>query len=322
MIKTHALRFGFVAAAALAVACSSSGGSDGGTDAGNSGGTDAGGTPDSGMMVAGMTYCDGFGAVDSTSGDTVLVETYSFGKALETEGCDDTVEAFADKTAITQVGGIYDLDTSDNAIGAVIYPANCGDLGLPGFTQPTGTTITPPTGISTVAAAIVGGQASTSLYGVVTAIYPWRAGGTITEADGGTYTETAAGGTIYVQDATASGATPAPSSGIEIYVPKAADAIMAIPVVGNVVSFTGLKWSPYKGANQFEASAASVVTVLGTSPLPTPVMLTPAEVGTTALASPTAEGMRVIVSGSFKVSGSETSGTCPAGVSYTEPAGG
>jgi hypothetical protein len=116
--------------AGMAAACSSSPSTnDAGTttDAGTNTSTDAGTKTDAGAPA--KTYCDGFGATD-TSGDLVLAETYEFGKTLKTEGCSAAIEAYADGTALTQLGGVFDVNGADGTSSSVLFVTNCGDPGL------------------------------------------------------------------------------------------------------------------------------------------------------------------------------------------------
>jgi hypothetical protein len=165
-----------------------------------------------------------------------------------------------------------------------------------------------------VAAAVTAASASANLYGVVTAVEAWSAGGSL--PDGGT--AEAESGNLYVQDPT-SGSTITPKSGISVYLPKAnAGTYGTVPALGDVVTISNLKWSPYGGQDQFEAAATTVVTNIGTSALPTPYMMPASVAASTGAVASGYEGMRVIVTGSFTVKGSETSNDCPSGVSYTD----
>ena len=145
-------------------------------------------------------------------------------------------------------------------------------------------------------------------------MYGWTAG------------TTAKSGTLYIQDQVAAGGTAVAKSGVQIYFPASgASTYGAVPTIGNVVSITGLSWSPYAGANmypvaanQYSASATTKVSVLGSAALPPPVMVPASMVSPTSSLTATGfEGMRVIVTGSsFKVQGSENSNTCPASLQY------
>lgn len=275
-------------------------------------GADAGPGGDAGP--ASSTYCDGFAAENSSS-DSVNVQTFAFEDTLKTESCSSTINAYTDGTSLTTLTGVFDLDTSDNGAGSpapAIFVTNCGDLGLPGFTAPTATSITPPSGAMTVAAAYATTSTSVTVYGVVTAVYAWG-------TDPDTTPPAATAGTIYIQDP-ASG-TPAAKSGTEIYFGKANEATYGTPpTVGEVVAVSGLKWSPYQGVNQFEATAGTTVTSLGTSPLPAPVSITAAQAGMSSYVTSSGyEGMRVSVTGGpFTVHGSKASNTCPTQLEYTD----
>ena len=299
-------------------------GADAGSNTPNDGGNGNDAGPGSGPNDAGPgdagpppTYCDGFEAQDSTTMDDVNVQTYAFGGTLKSEMCNTTIDGYADGTAITSISGILDLDTGDNGTGSPapsIFASNCGDLGL-AFTAPTATTFTPPAGALTVAAGIAGaGTSGVNIYGVVTAVYAWGI-----DPD----TMKATTGTIYIQDATTGTAMPATKSGTEIYFSKTNEASYGTaPNVGDVVEVTNLGWSPYQGVNQFAASATTVVTHLGTSPLPNAVPITPANAGMASYVTSSGyEGMRVSVTGSFKVHGSGPSGTCPTWLQYMSTGG-
>jgi hypothetical protein len=240
----------------------------------------------------------------------VLLETFVFDAQLTADGCDTTLTAETSGSELTSVGGIYDVDSNDNGAtppSDAIFPAGCDDLGLSTFVPPSGSPYTPPTGASTIAAAY--GQTGTlSIYGVVTAIKPW------------TSTPTLYSGQLYLQDPTTG--TPAPKSGALVYLTKTYAATYGTaPVRGDVVEITNVAWSPYNGQNQFAAGVSTVVTILGTSPLPPAVSLGSTDVGPTATANGQQYwGMRVSVNdGPFTVTGSGTSGNCPASLEDTVP---
>lgn len=240
----------------------------------------------------------------------MLLETFVFDAQLTTDGCATTLDGETSGLELTSVGGIYDLDTHDNGAtpsSNVIFPAGCDDLGLSTFVPPAGTPYTAPAGASTIAAAY--GQTGTlSIYGVVTAINPWES------------TPTLYSGEVYLQDP-ASG-TPAPKSGALVYFNKVNAATYGTPPVrGDVVEVTNVTWSPYDGQNEFAAGATSVVTILGTSPLPAAISLGSADLGPTATTNGQQYwGMRVSVNdGPFSVTGSSASGTCPASLEDAVP---
>jgi len=287
--------------------------SSSGSVSSNSSGSSSGlGTSSSGSSSSGAvatTYCDGLG-LTSSEGNTVLLETYVFGTQLETDGCSTTLAADGDGAQLQTLGGIYDLDPHDNDATApadALFPAGCDDLGLSTFTPPSGTPFTtPPTGASTIAAAFGQDAGVVSLFGVVTAIEPWAS------------TPTAYNGSVYLQDLAVG--TPPPQSGVLVFFPKADAATYGTaPVRGDVVEVSNVTWSPYKGQSEFTAGATSVVTLLGTASLPSPVSLSSTDVGPTATANSLQYlGMRVVVSDSpFTVSGSSTSGDCPADLEDT-----
>ena len=293
---------------------STGGGSSGGGSTSNGGstgtGTTSGGSTSGGTTGATpVTYCDGL-QVTSGSNDPVLLQTYLFSAQLTTDGCAAGLAADADGASLSALGGIYDLDVRDNGATTpadAVFPAGCDDLALSSFVPPSGVPYTPPTGALTIAGAYAT-TGTVAIYGVVTGINPWAA------------TPTAYNGTVYLQDPT--NGTPAPHSGVLVYFPKANAATYGtIPVRGDVVEVTNVTWSPYKGQNQFLAGATSVVSVLGTSPLPPPVPLGSADVGPTATTNGQLYvGMRVAVAdGPFTVSGSAPSGDCPAGLEDTVP---
>ncbi len=257
------------------------------------------------------TYCDGLG-LTSGSGNPVLLETYNFNGTLTAGGCLAQLTADADGATVATVGGIYDLDTLDNGsatLSDVVFPGGCDDLGLSAFAPPDGGPgFTTPSGASTIAAAYGVDAGPIAIYGVVTAIDPWAA------------TPTAYNGNVYLQDP-ASG-VPAPHSGALVFFAKANAAVYGVPPVrGDVVEVTNVTWAPYKGQGQFTAGATSVVTLLGTSPLPTAVSLGSVDLGPTATGSSQPYlGMRVVADdGPFTVNGGAASGDCPAGVQDTVP---
>jgi hypothetical protein len=261
-------------------------------------------------MMMNSTYCDGL-AVKDASGNPVYMQYYAFGGVLKAQGCMTTVEAYTDGATIQTLSGVYDLDTSDNGSStpsAAIFPGSCSDMGI-GTAPGGGQAFTPPMGASTIAAAYGNANAS-NIFGVVTAVYGW----------GVDMTGKAHSGTIYLQDPTANGAMPASKSGAQIYFSKkSAMTYGTVPSVGDVVQVTGVKWSPYKGVNQFSASMTTAVTKIGTSALPTPVLLNATDVGPSSnVAMQGYEGMRVsVMGGPFTVNGSKASNTCPAALEYT-----
>jgi hypothetical protein len=344
-MKKHLLAC--VALSAFAVACSggsggTTGGNGGTTGSGNGGGTSTGGSTGGNTPE---TFCDGFGVKDS-SGNPMLVETYSFSTALKAGNCYDTMVGYVkdaggfigwkDGTSITAVGGIYDVNLSDNyTMGtgstpvspapAVIFPGGCDDMGLTGSTNDGdgGMNFTAPAGAITVAAAVAQAgsiTASTVVYGVVTAVYDW------TPPQGSTGAKS---GSFYLQDVVAPGGTPAPGSGISVYMNKADIGTNVNPNRGDVVTITGFTWSPYDGSdsktsppepgftddqNQLGSSSTSKVTVIGNAPLPPPVSLPATSLSPTATTSQYF-GMRVTATGGpFTVQGSDGNNDCPAGV--------
>jgi hypothetical protein len=289
---------------------STAGGSTGGF---TNGGSSSGGGSSTGAPP--VTYCDGLGASDG-SGDTVYLQYYDFTTELTTEGCAGTVAGWADGTALSAVGGIYAIDSDDNDAATpapALYLGTCSDVALPGSPSPALAYTAPASGFTTVAQA-VSSEVGTGFWGVVTAVKPWVAG--------------SKSGLLFVQDPVASGGTPAPGSGIEVYLPEGGTAAVnmaygTVPSLGSVVTITNATWSPYKGANQLSASATTVVSVIGTSPLPPAVPLSAAQVSATSTVSPANyEDMRVTVTGaSFTAQGTSASGDCPADVSDTVTSG-
>jgi hypothetical protein len=275
----------------------------------NSGGPDGGAADAAGQDAAPKPYCDGL-AVNDGMGNAVYLETFGFGGTLDTQGCADTINGYSDGTAIQQIVGIYDLDTSDNGAmpaAAALFPSNCGDLGLPGYTPEAPRAYMPPSGSSSIAAAY--GNANVSkIYGIVTAVYGWAAGASPHS------------GTLYLQDPAPAAGAPPPRSGVQVYFPKGHAATYgAVPNLGDVAEVTGVMWSPFHGVNQFAASATTQVTVIGAAALPTPISVTATVVGpNTSVGTQGYEGMRVKVNGGpFSVHGSRTSSTCPPGLQYT-----
>ncbi len=319
------------ACAVAALAFAACGGASTTTDGGTSGGTTSGGSTGGGSTSGGSsggstgaptTYCDGF-KVNAADGGSVYVESYSFGKSLSSCSTSTNPSKMTDGTTLTTLGGILDLDTSDNGSGSpvpAIFPAGCDDLGETVTTSNDGgMNYTMPSGGMTVAAAVAAAGMTPALVGVVTAVYPWSC-----TATGCTGTKTGTG-TIYVQDPVAAGATPANGSGIELYMHEGGSGSINVnygtaPNRGDVIQVTNLKWSPYKGVNQFAATSTTQVSVIGNAPIPPAVPVTPSDVNT----GTSYHGMRVTVTGGpFTVDGSggSTPDTCPSALTYT-PSGG
>ncbi len=336
------LLFACAAAAVFGLACGNGGGtSDGGSGTG-SGGTTGSSSSSGGTTGGGaITYCDGFGVQDSSAAQMV-VETYSFSGALKTGGCYNTMVGYekdaggfvgwSDNTTIQNVGGIYDINLSDNytegtgsqAVSqapAVIFPGGCDDMGLGsgtnGIAGDGGMNFTAPSGASTVAEAVTQGSsfsAGATVWGVVTAIYPWTGG------------STPKSGSFYIQDVVTDGGMPAPASGIAVYVNKANVGTMVPPSRGDVVTLSGFTWSPYDGhnskatppepgftnkQNQLASTASSAVIVIGTAPLPAPVPLPATQLSPTQSTSQYF-GMRVTATGApFTVKGTDGNNDCP-----------
>jgi hypothetical protein len=243
-------------------------------------------------------FCDGLGLA-SITGNAVLLETYLF-LDEQSNGCYSQVQAESSGSQLNSVGGIYDEDVSDNQVyfQAAIFPAACDDLGLGSYTGPVGSSYSAPAGAYTVASAY--GQAGTrNIYGVVTAVAPWST----------TYS-----GTLYLQDPATS--SPAPMSGVAVYFPKADAASFGTPPVrGDVVEVTNATWSPYNGQAQFAAGTTTTVAVIGSAPLPVPVVVGSADVGPVSSAAQQYMGMRVTVSDApFTVTGGPNAGNCPNGL--------
>ncbi len=330
-MPTRAL--GLLALAVTFAACgcpSSSGGA----------GADAGPSPDSGP--AGPTvFCNGFGLKDG-AGDAFFVQTYAFSGEIAADGCYWQVMGtglhggWADGQSVPSVGGILDVDVSDDVAESggvpasnVLFATSCADLGFPdgGLGCPDLQSFTPPDGGQTVAQVVEAQAVHGPVYGVVTAIYPWTPP---------THNNTASYGLFYLQDLVALGGTPAPHSGISVYVdPSVVTASVpaaAPPKVGDVVVLTGFTWSPYTGGSsggnlpgysnaQFQLTTGpeANLQVAAASCLPPPVTIRPSDAAPGAGPSPYA-GMRVLVSGGpFTVAGSQASSDCPPAVEYRSP---
>ncbi len=349
MHKQLRQRIGLLACVAAATAFAACGGGGGGTDAGNgntngssgtantsgggdggstSGGTTSGGTTSGGTTSGGgsdggstaKTYCDGV-QLEADGGATFMLETFNFSKALAACSPKD----WADGTAVQNAGGILDIDILDgqgpSTVGVnappVLYVASCDDLNAPAMADGGGASFpAPDAGSPTTVAAAVTAQTTGTFWGVVTAAYAGGAGKS---------------SSLYVQDVVGPSGTPAPKSGVGVYIRKQDSATIATPNPGDVVVVTNFKWSPYNGysstfhgfgnnQNQFESQAGASIQVIGQTGLPPPVTVSPTDLDPTN-PSATAQGyygMRVTVSGGpFKVDGSGPSNTCPVPLQKT-----
>jgi hypothetical protein len=283
--------------------------------------------------------CDGFGL--EAGGDQFLIETEAFYPSLQVGGClatlvgyskDAGFTGYVSGTTVQQAGGILDVDIVDDAaegIGPnptaaadpVLFLGGCDDMGLGPYTGDGdgGMNYAFPIGGQTVA-SVVAAQAVAGgpLVGVVTAVYPWTSG-----------VLTPKSGMFYIQDPVPSGGTPAPGSGVLVYMGKNDIGSNAVPNRGDVVILSGFVWSPYNGTNrtvdlpgytndqvQIGSTASATVTVIGNAPLPPPVSLTPADLSPTGTSEKQYYQMRVTVSGGpFTVDGANTS--CPVPVEST-----
>ncbi|MHB8417912.1 MAG: single stranded DNA-binding domain-containing protein [Myxococcales bacterium] len=294
-------------AAFAAFACSSSpSGSDGGTSTGGSHGTTGGGSGGSSGGSGGTTYCDGV-QITNGSGTADDLLLYPIAGDVNPSACSALVKSeddagnpiFAFAGTLTQAGGIWDSDAFASGVNG-LYPGGCDDVGV-GLPPAGNTPFTPPASALTVQQAVAaatdgGASASYALYGIVTFVAPWAAGGS---------------GSFYLQDP-ASGGSPAPYSGIDIYVPKGAGPA-TVPSRGEVVEVTDVSWSPYNGVNEFAfaSDGGSSLNSLGQATLPPPVAATAAQLAPSSTALDQYKGMRVIDAESFTVGSS-----CPAALQY------
>ncbi len=194
-------------------------------------------------------YCDGF-ACDDSSQNEVLVDTAIFSAALLGGGCIDELQT--DGGSYPTVGGIWDTDIDDDGSPTpieAVFPGGCDDMGLgpyPGVGDG-GINFTAPSGGVTVAYAVATQGTNMSVYGVVTALYPWAL-------------SPAKSGLVYLQDPVASGAAPA-GSGVAVYAKDTYVASLGatVPPRGSVVEFTGLDWKPFQGQNELVITSGSTV---------------------------------------------------------------
>ena len=284
-------------AASLMLACSSSsGGTTGtvssGTTSASSGttgassttsgaGTTSGAATTSGSAgtTSGSTpYCNGVELQSSAMTD-LYVATYPKADELG-EFCDKAFDALSDAGVFPAMGGILDNNSYSTQSGLLtFFPAGCDDLGQDAGPTIVGTAITPPTGASTIAAARAGQLDGGTVWGIVT----YAASPYYSSSKGKSYD-----GTLYLEDMPDAGG-PLPLSGIAIYIDDqyTDDAgTVGYPdsglVRGDVVAISGLEWSPYGSADtqdQLAYTANSVVTVLGTQPLPAAVSLSATQIG-------------------------------------------
>ncbi|MHB8418798.1 MAG: hypothetical protein ACYDCL_12030 [Myxococcales bacterium] len=286
------------------------GGTSGGATGGGSSGGSSGGT--TGPVTT--TYCDGLGATDGT-GDTVYLQDFDFKTELTTEGCYATVSTLADGAALSGVGGVYSLDVDDNGAGATpapaLYVATCSDLGYAGSPTVANAYTAPASGFTSVAQAVAARPTGvTSFWGVVTASKPWQ------------QTPTLKSGWFYIQDPVAGGGAP-PGSGVEVFLPEGGATLINQsygyePALGDVVTVTNVLWGTYEGANQFTGQTTTAVAKIGTTPLPPPVQLSPAQVSTTSSPGTSAyQDMRVTVASTFTAQGTAASSDCPTPLTET-----
>jgi hypothetical protein len=314
---------------ALLAGCSNSSGNaapaaDGGPDVAvaDTGGPDV--APGGGDAAGdgGTTYCNGIELKNGSSADVYMV-LYPLAADVASScpslmGPDGGHPVFpAAGTSFPQVGGIW--NTYPNAAMPPfngVLPGACDDVGM--GSAPSGGTYTMPDGGVTVASAVQasmagggdGGSMAISLYGVVTFVAPWGK-----SSDGTAYS-----GSIYVQDPVATGGSPMPRSGVEIYFASSlvgtANLPSAPPSRGDVVLFANVTWAPYKGLNEFGYGMGSSITKLGTSALPPPVALQASDLASGNTGADPWKGMRVVDKEAFTVIDS-----CPAPLQYT-PSGG
>ncbi len=251
-------------------------------------------------------YCDGF-AADDPSGVEILVGVQLFWQALSGGGCQATLEQ--DGGSYAAPGGIWDVDPDDNGTTGPVYalfPGGCDDMGLGPFAGvgDGGLNYTPPAGALTVAQAIQTQGASMSVYGVVTAFYPWTSGKS---------------GLVYLEDPVPPGGTPAPRSGLAVYVALADVPSIGtnVPARGDVVEFSALAYEPFAGRTELATSASSTMAIVGNAPLPPPVPLPASALAPSGAAQsvPSYTGMRVVARpGPFDVVDG-----CPLDLQYLPP---
>ncbi len=251
-------------------------------------------------------YCDGFQC--SASGSPILVDHDTFYRTLLGGGCLGALEQ--DGGSFPIVGGIWDTDL-DPAATQGSYPeallvGGCDDVGG-GFdgAGDGGMNYAAPTGSAqTVAQALQAKVPSgVTLYGVVTAGYPWNV-------------SPPRSGLLYLQDLVRGG-PPIAGSGVAIYI---GDKVVAsapglgssLPQRGEVIELTSLDWHPYNGVNEFAISSSTVLTQLGTAPLPPPVSLPASELVSGSMVAASYKGMRVVVSNAPCV----MTDFCPVAMSY------
>ncbi|HUB08446.1 MAG TPA: hypothetical protein VMB50_15685 [Myxococcales bacterium] len=344
-MKKHLLAC--VALSAFAVACSGGNGGTTGGNGGSTGGGNSGGTSSGGSTGGATADCEGFGL--DAGGTQLFADTYAFGFVLKSDNCQATITGWKDGQS-TNLTGIFDEDLDGNNDGQptaglaapyAIFLTDCDDVGLGAgsIDGDGGMNFAPPAadaGAVSVASIVGGSSPSTtagaySFWGVVTAVNAWYYSTTDSEWKGGT---------VYVQDIPTSG-TPAPNSGVSIYVEGCTskgctDSVLSnssptAPQRGDVVLFSGMTWSPYNGYfsgfsgysnSQHQFSAAKGLwnmSILGTAPLPTPVQLTPAQAAynTTNATALGYQGMRATVTGGpFTVEGDAASNDCPNLLEY------
>jgi hypothetical protein len=353
-------------ASTLSTGCGSSGGSDGGTNSNSSSSSSSSSSSGgSSGAAAPETFCDGFGLKDSSS-NLFLVETFNFSAQLGYKtsigGCYNALVGYTDDAGfsglvdgdtVQAISGILDVDqefygktegqgaTATAAADPALFLAGCDDVGVYDagpldIDGDGGMNFTLPTAAQTVASVVSAQKVATSgpLVGVVTAVYPW------TPAAG---TEAAKSGNFYIQDPVAPGGTPAAGSGALVYVSKDdINSTMTIPNRGDVVSITGLSWSPYNGADkddnlpgytneqvELETGSATAIAVIGNAPLPPPIQLTAADLSPTGTSEKQYYQMRVsvtpgpfTVAGTGQYSGSSPNFDCPAQLTTVIPASG
>jgi hypothetical protein len=265
--------------ASLLLACGNgSSNTDGGT--GTGGGTSGGGTGGCPAVAAGggtAGYCNG-SQVQTAACANVYVAIYPESSDIRA-GCDSTFDSLSDAgTALPALGGILDTSSYSSQAGLLtVFPSGCEDLGIGSAPVISATAFTPPTGATTVA-AVRTAQAVTTVYGIVTYVdAPFYNTTTMASEDA----------LLYLQDQPGASGT-APLSGISVYIDDmwtTSTGTNGYPdggvTRGDVVSISGLTWSPYDGQDQLAWGSSAELTVLGTQPLPTAVSLSSSDIAGT-----------------------------------------